>query len=421
MTRRQWLRSAAGGVGGASFLGLLNPEILYAKPKKELSTADTVILLWMAGGMSHIDTFDPQPGEEQGGPFKAIKTSAEGIQIAEHLPLIAEQFKHLSIIRSMTSNEFDHSRAAYLMHTGYAPIASIQHSSLGSVISKYKGPSAIDGNLPPYVSIDIDWAAGYLGPKYAPYYIGNAASADANLKVRPALGEKRFADRLKLLNELDKSFKNKHPKNDAMSAYAQHYNAALLMMRPQTARIFDLDEERPELREAYGTRSAFGQGCLLARRLAQTGVRFVEVSFGGWDTHQDNFETVETKSAELDKAVSTLIQDLRHKEIYGRTVVMLASEFGRTPRINPNKGRDHYPQVWSTVIGGGGIQPGRIIGKSDAGKGVLKRPVRVGELHATLCKALGIDHAQTNYSPDKRPFRIVQDKSAKPIEELFSA
>src|SRR5262245_17481679 len=315
MTRRQWLARSIAATGGAGVLGLLNPDILFAKPDKKAATADSVILLWMAGGMSHIDTFDPQKGN---GPFKSIKTAAEGIEISEHFPKIAQQFRHLSLIRSMTSNEFDHGRAAYQMHTGYVPIASTQHSTIGSIVAKYKGPPAHDPNLPPYVSIGIDWAAGYLGPKYAPYYVGNANDADANLIVHDGLGTRRFDDRLKLLNEFDKSFKARHPRTDALSAYAQSYNAALLMMRPQTAKVFDLDDEPGPVREAYGYRSGFGQGCLLARRLVQAGVRFAEVSLGGWDTHQDNFETIEGKAPELDVAVSTLIQDLRSKGLYDR-------------------------------------------------------------------------------------------------------
>lgn len=419
MTRRQWLRTALGAAGGASFLGLLDPRFLYAVGRAEDQTADAVILLWMGGGMSHLDTFDPHPGTDQGGPFQAIQTTAEEIQISEHLPRIAEQFKHLSLIRSLTSNEFDHSRATHQMHTGYVPISSIQHSTIGSIVAKYKGRSPRDENLPPYVSIGIDWAAGYLGPRYAPYYIGNAQEADANLVVPRGLGRRRFRSRLRLLREFDRSFKNRHPKNEALSTYAAHYNAALLMMRPKTARVFDLDAEPSAVRAAYGEASAFGQGCLLARRLVQAGVRFVEVSLGGWDTHQDNFGTVENKSPELDRAVSTLVQDLRKRGLFDRTVVLLTSEFGRTPRINANQGRDHYPQVWSAVIGGGGILPGRLVGKSDNGLAVAERPVRVGDLHATLCKALGIDYTQTNYSPEKRPFRIVKDPAARPISELF--
>lgn len=419
MTRRQWLGRALGAGAGASFLGLLRPEVLYALTRDEKRSADAVILLWMAGGMSHIDTFDPQPGDESGGPFEAIETAAEGISICEHLPQLAEQFRHLSIIRGMTGNEFDHERAAYLMHTGYAPLASIKHSTLGSTVAKYRGRSDRDPYLPPYVSIGIDWADGYLGPKYAPYYVGNARNGDDNLTIPPGIGRRRFDQRLRLLDEFDRSFRKKHPRDAGLAAYAEHYNAALLMMRPQTARVFNLDEEPQPLRAAYGGESAFGQGCLLARRLVQAGVRFVEVSFGGWDTHQDNFETVRGKCGELDAAVSTLIRDLRDKGLFERTVVLLTSEFGRTPRINANQGRDHWPQVWSTVIGGGGVAGGRLVGASDRGRAVSDRAVRVGELHATLCRAMGIDYAKKNHSPDGRPFRIVQDQTAEPIAELL--
>jgi hypothetical protein len=415
MTRRSWL----GAAGGASFLGFLNPALLEAARSKRGRTADSVILLWMSGGMSHIDTFDPQPGEDVGGPFEAISTTADGISISEHLPRLAKSFKHLSLIRSMTSNEADHDRATYLMHTGYAPIASIKHSPFGSIVAKYKGPSEEDPNLPPYVSIGIDWAAGYLGPRYAPYYIGNPNQGDANLVFPWGMAARRYNTRLEMLQEFDKSFTAKRRQNEQLNAYAEHFNAALLMMRPQTAKVFDLDAEPIPVREAYGATSGFGQGCLLARRLVQTGVRFVEVQNGGWDTHQDNFTRVSEKSAELDTAVSTLIEDLRRNDLFDRTVVVLASEFGRTPTINGNEGRDHYPRVWSTVIGGGGIQPGRLIGKSDKGQAVADNPVRVGNLHATLCKALGIDATQTNHSPDGRPFRIIKDTDAKPIDALF--
>lgn len=418
MTRRQLLGRAI-GAGGAAFLGLLDPAILYATPKKGKRSADSVILLWMGGGMSHIDTFDPQPGTDIGGPFEAIATSAKDIRISQHLPRLAKEFKQLSLIRSLTGSEFDHDRATYVMHTGYPPLSSMKHSTLGSVVAKYKGPPR-DECLPPYVSIGIDWAAGYLGPKYAPYYVGAARQANANLIAPRGIGQARFNDRLKLLKEFDKSFNRLHPGDAAIAAYAQSYNAALLMMRPKTAKVFDLDDEPQAIRESYGAQSGFGQGCLLARRLVQSGVRFVEVALGGWDTHQDNFDRVQQLSGELDAAASTLLQDLQSKRLLERTIVLLTSEFGRTPNINGNNGRDHWPRVWSAAIGGGGLQAGRVIGRSDKGQEVADQPIRVGDLHSTICEALGIDFTQTNYSPDQRPFRIVKDESAAPIKELLA-
>lgn len=419
MTRRQWLARTLGAAGGASFLGMLDPRILSAAPPRKDRKADAVILLWMAGGMSHLDTLDPQPGLEIGGPFEAIATSIDGVMFSEHLPRLAKELKHLSIIRSTTSNEFDHDRASYLMHTGYEVLPSMKHSTLGSIVAKNREQGRPDENLPPYVSIGIDWAAGYLGPKYAPYYIGAAEGAVRNLHMPSGIGEQRFGDRLKLLHELDRGFRRRYPKNPALEAYAEHYNAALLMMRPKTAKVFNLDEEPDRVRMAYGARSGFGQGCLLARRLVQAGVRFVEVALPGWDTHQNNFDTVREKCLELDIAVTSLLSDLRAKGLYDRTVVVLTSEFGRTPRINGSQGRDHYPQVWSTLIGGGGIAAGKVVGGSDAGQAVADRAVRVGDLHATICHALGIDVGQINYSDEKRPFRVVREEWAGPILNLF--
>lgn len=419
LTRRQLLGRAVEG-GGACFLGLLTPRILYARPDaKSRHTADSIIILWMGGGMSHLDTFDPQPGADHGGPFEAIATAAEGIRISEHLPRIAEQFKHLSLIRTMTSNEADHGRATYLMHTGYPQVPSMQHSTLGSIAAQQLGRGAKDPNLPPYVNVGISWAAGYLGPKYAPFEIGNPDNAMMDMRYHRDVGAERFENRLRLVDALDRSFRTKHPKNAAMAGYAHAYNAALLMMRPETAGVFDLRREPDRIRQAYGLRDAFGQGCLLARRLVENGVRFVEVALGGWDTHQQNFTQVEALSARLDEAVSTLIQDLRSRGLYERTMIVLASEFGRTPRINEQSGRDHYSQCWSAVVGGGGVRGGRIVGRSDKGRAVDARPVQVGELHATICHALGIDAAKKNYS-DGRPFRVVKDENAKPIAELFT-
>lgn len=419
MTRRQALGRLVEG-GGACFLGLLTPELLYGQPKDK-RTADAVILLWMGGGMSHIDTFDPQPGAEWGGKFKAIKTAAEGIQVSEHFPLLARQFKDLSVIRSMTSNEADHGRATYLMHTGYPVLPSMQHSTLGSITAKaLQTLPRKDSALPPYVNIGSTWAAGYLGAKYAPFEIGNPSYAMQDMAFHNGVDEPRMRRRLQLTDTFDRSFRSRHPNNDTIKSYAVAYNAALQMMRPQTAGVFDLSREPEPIREAYGMRDFFGQGCLLARRLVEHGVRFVEVSMGGWDTHQQNFTAVERLSNSVDVAVSTLLQDLKSKGLFERTMVILTSEFGRTPRINDQEGRDHFSQVWTTVIGGGGVQGSRIIGRSDKGRAVDRQPVRVGELHASICQAMGIDYTQKN-TGDGRPFRIVKDENAKPVEDLFKA
>lgn len=416
LTRRRFLGLSA-GAGAASFLGLLNPALLYAKGGAA-SRADHVILLWMAGGMSHIDTLDPKPGTETGGPFSTAKTAAKGIEISEHLPQLAREFKDISLIRSLTSREGSHERATYLMHTGYAPMGSFQHSALGSTVVKMAGRDHRD--LPPYVNIGGQtWPAGHLGPEFSPFHVGDPQDPLENLEYHRGVDERRFKDRLTLLRQLDKKFAKTHGGKEVVQAYADHYQAAFQLMKSPGVAAFDLSKEEESVRERYGL-TYFGQGCLLARRLVQTGVRFVEVTMGGWDTHNENFKTVQEKSADLDRAVSVLISDLRQRDLLPRTLVLLCSEFGRTPKITDTQGRDHWPRVWSAMLVGGGIVGGRVIGQSTAGgEEVAKDPVQVGQLHATICKALDIDHTAMNYAPDGRPIRVVQDANMQPIQDLF--
>jgi hypothetical protein len=417
LTRRRFLGATVGG-GVASFLGLANPQLLFGALGGK-RTADSVILLWMAGGQSHLDTWDPKPGTETGGPFSAIDTAVKGIQLSEHLPRIAKGFKDISLIRSLTSREGSHERATYLMHTGYAPLGSFQHSTIGSVIAKMK--DADKGDLPPYISVGGQtWPAGYLGSNYAAFRVGNPNEPTQNIEYHKGVDAKRFQDRLTLLNTFDREFARGRSGADVIEAYAKHYEAAYQLMKSRDVSAFDLSGEPKELREQYGL-TFFGQGCLLARRLVQKKVRFVEVNLGGWDTHQNNFETVAKQCKDLDQAVSALVEDLRKKDLLPRTVVLLCSEFGRTPKINTNNGRDHWPRVWSAMLAGGGIAGGRVIGASTPdGSEVADNPVTIGALHATLCRCLDIDPTKVNYAPDGRPIRIVQDATLQPPAELFS-
>lgn len=413
LSRRQFL-----GAGAASMLGLLQPQLLYGAlgPK---ATSKSVILLWMNGGQSHIDTWDPKPGTVTGGPFSAIDTAAKGVKIGEHLPRIAREFKDISLIRSLTSNEGSHERAQYLMHTGYMPLGSFQHSTLGSTVTKMKGP--ISPDLPAYVHIGSSMLpAGHLGSEYAAFQIETPEGATDNIHHHNSVTPDRFERRLALLRQLDKSFSGKHAKADVIKAYGDYYNAAHKMMKSPSATAFDLDLEKDPVREAYG-KTFFGQGCLLARRLVQAGVRFVEVTLGGWDTHQENFERVKALCGDLDLAVAALINDLRREELLDSTVIMVCSEFGRSPQINGTQGRDHHPAVWSAMLAGGGLAGGRVIGESTpGGEEVARDPVRVGELHATLCKCLDIDPTIVNTAPDNRPIRIVENVKHKAIAALFS-
>jgi hypothetical protein len=417
LTRRRFLGATVGG-GVASFLGLANPQLLFGALGGN-RTADSVILLWMAGGQSHLDTWDPKPGTDTGGPFAAIDTAVKGIQISEHLPRIAKQFKDISLIRSLTSREGSHERATYLMHTGYAPLGSFQHSTIGSVIAKTMDHDTID--LPPYISIGGQtWPAGYLGSGYAAFRVGNPNEPTQNIDYHKGVDAKRFQNRLALLNQFDREFAKGRSGAEVIKAYANHYEAAYRLMKSRDVSAFDLAREPQALRARYEL-TFFGQGCLLARRLVEKKVRFVEVNLGGWDTHQNNFDTVSKQSDVLDPAISTLIEDLRSHDLLPRTVVLLCSEFGRTPKINANQGRDHWPRVWSAMLAGGGVAGGRVVGASTPdGSEVADNPVSIGALHATLCRCLDLDPTAVNYAPDGRPIRIVQDQSARPPAELFS-
>ena len=417
LTRRQFLHAASGG-GAAGFLGLIDPAIVWGQ-SGPLATADTIILLWMGGGQSHLDTWDPKPGTDSGGPFETIQSAVDGIRIGEHLPLVAREFTNLSIVRSLTSREGSHERATYLMHTGHRPLGSIQYSTLGSIVTKMKGRG--DPHLPPYVTIGGQtWPAGYLGSKHAAFHIADPINPARDLDYHDGVDAQRFNQRLKLLKRFDRKFEQQHRGKAVIEAYADHYQAAYELMRSPAVSAFDLSREPALIRERYGD-SFFGQGCLLARRLAQVKTRFVEVTLPGWDTHQDNFESVKRLSADLDRAFSALLADLRQRDLLDRTLVVLCSEFGRTPQINADQGRDHWPRVWSSVLGGGGIVGGRVVGASTAGgEEVADRPCEIGELHATICKCLDIDPTKSNDTPEGRPIRVVEDVNHKPIAELLS-
>jgi len=417
MTRRHCLGALA-GFGAGSFLGLLDPRMLFAAAGSH-ATADSVILLWMGGGQSHIDTFDPKPGQATGGPFSTVDTAVKGVRLCEHLPMLAREFGDLALIRSMSGREGSHERATYQMHTGYLPLGSFQHSTLGSVAAKMT--ERLNDELPPYVSIGGgNRKAGFLGARFAPFHVAVPTDPTQNVTYHKSVNGPRFQNRMRLLSEFDEEFAEAHGGSEAIDAYAAQYNAALKMMHGRSVSAFNLELESPQVRERYG-RHTFGQGCLLARRLVQSKVRFIEVTLGGWDTHQDNFAKVAEKCGVLDQAVSALIADLRERERLDRTLIVLTGEFGRTPKINGNNGRDHWPRVWSCLLAGGGVKGGRVIGRStEGGHEVAERPVTVGALHASIVQALGIDPGAVNYSPDGRPIRVVQDKEAEPVRELFA-
>jgi hypothetical protein len=440
LSRREWLRLSAAGVLGCSTSGWLER---LAEAASNSGRKRACILLWMNGGPSQMDTFDLKPGHKNGGPIKEIATSVPGMRFSEHLPRLAKQAKHLALVRSMSTDEGDHSQATYYLRTGYRARGPVQYPPLGSTLSKELGRS--DASLPNYVSIapvtfisPAAFTPGFLGPEYAPLIVGNQGFGfnqqqpdyDKALKVEDlqAPGEiqsEQVDSRIELLQGLQREFVAKHPGVPALS-HQEAYERAVRLMRTAAGKAFELKEEDPKLRDRYG-RNLFGQGCLLARRLVERGVPFVEVTLSSapgaplnWDTHQNNFEQVKKLCEVLDPAWATLLEDLEQRGLLETTLVVWMGEFGRTPQINPQQGRDHFPNAWSIVLCGGGIKGGTVYGKtSDDGMTVKDNPVTVPNFLATVAKAVGVDPTKQNMSNVGRPIRIA-DAGSKPIQEVLS-
>ncbi|HTN04463.1 DUF1501 domain-containing protein [Planctellipticum variicoloris] len=428
LTRRDLLQTSLASALGVTCSAWL-PALAEAAGQEKNHRA--CILLWMAGGPTQTDTFDLKPGHENGGPSKTIETAVAGIEISEHLPGVARQMKDLAIIRSLTTQEGDHDRATRLMLTGHRPgQEGVNYPSLGSLFAKELGND--EGDLPHYVSVSPfrmgdAGGPGFLGPNYAPLVVSGDSSdpeARANLTIenlKPAAGVSAatLAGRFEVSKFLQNDFSSRVTSPSA-KAHKANYERAMRMIATNAKGAFKLDEETAELRDRYG-RNRFGQGCLLARRLVERGVAFVEVTLEGWDTHADNFNAVQRLCGTLDPAWSALMDDLRDRGLLESTLVVWMGEFGRTPKINGTTGRDHYPLAWSTVLGGGGVRGGQVVGSTGkAGTEVAERPVKLADLYATLCAAIGIDPGLENISPEGRPIAVV-DRGGKVIEEIVKA
>jgi hypothetical protein len=442
-SRREWLRASAVGLCCGSVSGWL--ERLAAATVQHPERKRSCILLWMNGGPSQLDTFDPKPGHANGGSFKSINTSVPGIQLAEHLPQLAQRMNDLVVVRSMTTKEADHGRATFLMRTGHAPGTPLQYPPIGALVAKELGTA--EAELPNFVSIapfrlfaPEAYGPGFLGAMHAPLIVGEpqgplggmptSRSVVDQLKVKnldrdETVPPDHADERLALLDRMEQRFLAEHPGDSPRNHFAAYQRAAR-MMKAQASRAFRIEEEPTKVRDAYG-RSLFGQGCLLARRLVERGVPFVEVTLSeapgvaggiGWDTHQNNFEQVRRLCEVLDQAWATLLDDLRDRGLLDTTLVVWMGEFGRTPRINPQRGRDHWANSWSTVLAGGGVRGGQVVGRTSAdGMEVADRPVAVADFLATVCAALGIDASKQNDSNLGRPIRLV-DAAAKPLLDV---
>ena len=434
LSRRQLLRVGAVSttVSMSGWLGRLAKaaEEKATKPKR------SVILLWMNGGPATIDLWDLKPGHDNGGPFKEIETSAPGLKIGEHLPKIAKFGDRLAILRGMSTKEADHGRGSYLMRTGQFPSAAgIQYPSIGGHLSKELGDPRAE--LPNFVSIAPQrffsleaYGPGFLGPQHAPLIVGdnqfggpNLGNVDGILKVadldRPKdIDASTASARLDMLRDMQDEFAASRPGAVAKSNSAA-YDRAIRLMQSDGGKVFDLTAEKAETRDKYG-RNLFGQGCLLARRLVEKGVPFIEVTLGNWDTHQNNFDQVKSLCGTLDTAWGALMADLKERGLLDTTTIVWMGEFGRTPKINPGKGRDHWAVSWSTVIAGGGVKGGQAVGKTSAdGMEVKDRPTSGADFLATVCAVCGINPEKTNMSNVGRPIPIA-DRAAVPVKEVVA-
>ena len=381
-------------------------------------TATKVIYLYMNGGMSHLDTLDPKTHPEVKGPVSSLISPHCGIQVSEYLPRMAGLMHHTAVIRSMQSNQGAHERGRYYVWTGYNQRGTIRHPAMGSWAVRLGG--VLNPNLPGYVKVGVDSrhpGGGFMEAKYAPLPIGNPERGLQNSQLPKGVNESAFHERLSMVEKFNKRFQESYNVKQ-VRAYSDAYEHAIKLMKSQDLAAFDLSLESDKTRESYGE-DAFGKGCLLARRLIERDVRFVEVSLGGWDTHQNNFERVPERAEILDRAMSALIQDLSSRGLLEETLIVLATEFGRTPKINQNKGRDHYPKAFSCMLAGGGVKGGMVYGATNVkGAEVASDPVSVPDFNATIAHALGLPQDEIIYAPSGRPFTVA-DKGQS-VKALFA-
>jgi hypothetical protein len=430
LSRRTFLR-----VGGLATLGLSLPGFLrlqrlaaaygQADPKKK---AVRCILLWMQGGPSHHDSFDPKPDApaEIRGEFGTVPTTLPGVRLVEHLPLLAKQTDKFSIIRGHNPQNGSHGVADHLMMSGHKFNASLPFPCYGSVVSKQRGYS---NGLFPFVQLGnhIDrrfngGIAGFLGDQFNAFEVNEDPNAKAfkvrDLSLAGDTAKTRLERRYAMLGDLDHYQRQVEESAGPVQARDEFYEKAHgLITSPAAKRAFDLSAEPDRLRESYG-RTTFGQSCLLARRLVEAGVHFVTVTDGGWDTHQDNFKSLKARKLPvLDRAYSALLQDLHNRGLLDSTLVVWFGDFGREPKINPSAGRDHWASAGVACMGGGGVKTGQVVGATDAlGSVVVENPVTPQDLAATIYTALGVPLHTWYKSQDGRPIELVPE--GKPVKQL---
>jgi hypothetical protein len=450
MDRRHFLKHVAGysalALPGMEFIRTINANAQQLRRNNK-----SVVVLWMAGGPATIDIWDLKPGRPTGGEFRPIQTSAQGVQISEHMPVTARQMDKLVILRSLTTTEGDHMRGSQLMHSSYTPNPAIAFPSIGAVAAN-KIPQMSTYNqisLPNYITVGNSPAngPGFLGMNYAPFTVQNPGTPPENIRPPDGLGRdelekmERTRRRQRLFYSLEDEFmygrvphvgagltgeekdKERAKFADASKAHSDIYKKGFSLVASREGQVFDLRRETDAVKDAYG-RNNFGQSALLARKMIEAGVSAVEISLGGWDTHGQNFNALSTRQLPtLDKAMGTLVKELHERGRWQDTVLVWMGEFGRTPRINNNNGRDHWSRCWSIVIGGGAMRGGQAYGTTDQdGLAVATNPVKIGDVFATVYRALGLYGANDPVPQVRdaigRPFAIAGGQG-RAIEALF--
>lgn len=412
MSRRHFMRhmaAAAATVPAMNFLSHLQANAAEVRRNQK-----SCILMWMGGGPPTIDIWDLKPGSKNGGEFKPISTAGD-LQISEHMPETAKVMDNLSVVRSMSTREADHGRGRYFMHTGFVPNPTVVHPTFGSVVSYELGTKREELEIPSFVSVGGGGeSAGFLGMTHAPFAVDSTGRIR---NVDNSDDQGRLQQRLAMLDLVENNF-IASKRGELPKAHRDVYTKAVNLMTSEQMKAFQVDQESEELQDAYG-RNQFGQGLLLARRLAEAGVPFIEVNLGGWDLHANVFQTLrDQRLPVLDQGIAALTRDLKDRGMLDDTVLVWMGEFARTPRINQNVGRDHWAASWSNMIGGGGLNNGQAVGATDAdGISVVGKSYLPGDIWATVAHAMGIPTSTVHTSKRGRPMKLANGGS--PIQELI--
>lgn len=413
--RRRFLTTTGLGLG----LSWLTPvgELLARQAERRREPARSLIVLWLGGGPSQLETFDPHPGTRIAGGTPAIATQVPGIQLAAGLPQLAEQMDRIALIRSMTSKEGDHERGTYFLRTGYRPDPSVEHPSIGAICCHELPVGGTE--IPRHVSIlSGQWPSrgGLLGAEFDAFQIGDPGGPLPD--VRSVLQGERDVRRLADLDVVERAFARGRRRRVEATLHRETIGRARTMMESEQLRAFDVSQEPRSVRDEYGD-SPFGRGCLAARRLIEVGVRCVEVTLNGWDSHVNNHAIHASLVAQLDPAFSALLRDLERRDLLDHTVVLCGGEFGRTPKLNLAGGRDHWTNGFSLALAGGGLRVGQALGATDPeGQKDPVEPHSVADVHATVLTALGLDPRRENIAPATgRPIKL---SDGTPIRGLLA-